>query len=97
MPSDVDDHLGSFDRFAGAAGSLVSRAPSFAASVLIVILWLVEGLVRIGVGGWREFLDDTYQLQSTASHDHDDTLRRDIEELRAAVGLEEREGTKQPG
>ena len=138
MPSDVDGHLGLFDRFAGAAGKLVSRAPFFAASVLIVVLWLIEGAVRVTVGGWKEFLNDTYQLQintlttiitfllvallqntqtraddatqqklnaiadalgdlmaNSAAGDDQSRLHQDIKE-RAAVGLEEREGSTAP-
>lgn len=137
MPSEIDDHVGPFDRFAGSAGKLVSRAPFFAASVAIVIAWIIEGVFRVlGGGGFSAVLSNTYQLQintlttiitfllvallqntqtrgddatqqklnaiadaladlmeQAADRDHDDDLRHDLEELRQAVGLEEREGT----
>lgn len=137
MPSEIDDHVGPFDRFAGAAGKLVSRAPFFAASVTLVIAWLIEGVVRVlSGGGFQAVLSNTYQLQintlttiitfllvallqntqtrgddatqqklnaiadaladfmeQQADQDGDDDLRHDLEELRKAVGLEEREGT----
>lgn len=64
MPSSANPELGFFDRFADRAAALVSRAPFFAASVLLVIAWLIEGVVRISVkGSFRAFIDDTYQLQ----------------------------------
>lgn len=39
MPSDVSPRVGWFDRFAGWASALVSRAWFFAACVLLVLLW----------------------------------------------------------
>jgi low affinity Fe/Cu permease len=132
MPSSVHPDLGFFDRFADRAAALVSRAPFFAASVLLVVAWLIEGVVRIAVeGSFRAFISDTYQLQintlttiitfllvallqntqtradkatqeklnaiADALGDlmmkiepaEDAELERDVEELRAAVGLEE--------
>jgi low affinity Fe/Cu permease len=140
MPSEIGDHLSQFDRFAGAAGDLVSRAPFFAASVFLVVAWLLEGVVRMLAGGFKAFLDQTYQLQintlttiitfllvallqntqtradnasqqklnaladalgdlmeKTARRYEDEDLQRDIDELRAAVGLEDREGTSNEG
>ncbi|MGN6251005.1 MAG: low affinity iron permease family protein [Marmoricola sp.] len=137
MPSEIGMHLGLFDRFAGAAGKLVSRAPFFAASVAIVIAWIIEGVFRVlSGGGLHAVLSNTYQLQINtlttiitfllvallqntqtrgddatqqklnaiadaladlmehrADRDDDDDLRGDLEELRKAVGLEDREGT----
>lgn len=141
MPSEIDAHLGPFDRFAGAAGKLVSRAPFFAASVAIVLAWIIEGVFKvIGGGGFKAVLSNTYQLQintlttiitfllvallqntqtrgdnatqqklnaiadaladfmeQRADRDEDDDLRGDFQELRKAVGLEEREGTSSSG
>jgi low affinity Fe/Cu permease len=138
MPSEIDEHLSLFDRFASAAATLVSRAPFFAASVALVVVWLLEGGIRMISGGPAAFLDQTYQLQintlttiitfllvallqntQTRADDatqqklnaiadalgdlmnsigdrlEDEHLQTDIKELRAAVGLEEREGTTQ--
>jgi low affinity Fe/Cu permease len=64
MPSQVSSRVGFFDRFAGAAAQLASRAPFFAFCVLLVTLWLVQGVVRILAGGGiHAFLDDKYQLE----------------------------------
>src|SRR3954451_19156359 len=39
-PSEVDEHVSLFDRFAGHASTFVSRAPFFAFCVLLVVFWL---------------------------------------------------------
>ncbi len=137
MPTEVGARVGFFDRFAGSASDLASRAPFFAFCLLIVVAWIVEGAVRVASGGgFTAFLDDKYQLQinttttiitflmvallqnSASRGDQatqhklnaiadalgdlmerlserydDDELRHDIDELREAVGLEERETT----
>lgn len=138
MPSEVEGDLGAFDRFAGWAASMASRAPFFAFCLLLVVLWLLQGLVVIAVTGEpSRFLDGTYQLQinttttiitflmvallqnastrgdKAAQHklnavadgladlmEHiseqlpGGDLDDDIAELRAAVGLEQKEGTR---
>ena len=134
LPSSVSGNLDFFDRFAGRAASFVSRAPFFAASVFLVIAWLIEGIVLISMKGFKAFIDETYQLQintlttivtfllvallqntqsrsdeamheklnaiadalgdlmtnmePTASQD----MQKDVEELRDAVGLEDKVG-----
>lgn len=133
-PSGVTGDVGFFDRFAGRASDIVSRAPFFAFCLVLVGIWLIEGVIRIVTGGPDSFLGDTYQLQINTTTtiitfllvallqnsqtrsdravqqklnaiadgvadlmDHlaeradDDDLRRDIRELRIAVGLEKRE------
>jgi Low affinity iron permease len=138
FPSGVTGDLGFFDRFAGRASLMASRAPFFAFCILLVLAWLVEGAIRVLTGG--SFLDDTYQLQINttttiitfllvallqnsqarseqaihhklnaiadgladlmehlAERGDDDDLRRDIEELKDAVGLEQRESSSRPG
>jgi hypothetical protein len=62
-PSGVTDRIGFFDRFAGRASQIVSRAPFFAFCVLLVIGWLIEGVVHMVASGPSEFLNDSYQLQ----------------------------------
>ena len=47
MPTDVSSRIGGFDRFAGFAAHLASRAPFFAFCLLLVGLWLAQGLVLI--------------------------------------------------
>lgn len=64
MPSAVSEDLGFFDRFATAVSGLVSRAPFFALAVLLVVLWLLEGIVLvIAKGSFSAFTQETYQLQ----------------------------------
>jgi low affinity Fe/Cu permease len=39
MPTEVDSRVGFFDRFAGHASTIASRAPFFAACVLLILVW----------------------------------------------------------
>ena len=39
MPTDVGGRVGFFDRFAGHASDVASRAPFFAACVLLILVW----------------------------------------------------------
>ena len=137
MPSGVSSRVGFFDRFAGLAARLASRAPFFAFCLLLVIIWLVQGVTLIvSKGSLHAFLDSQYQLeinttttiitflmvallqnsqtrtdQATqhklnaiadgladlmehlATEFPDSSLDKDMEELRAAIGLETREST----
>jgi low affinity Fe/Cu permease len=64
MPSDVSSRIGFFDRFAGLAARLASRAPFFAFCLLLVIVWLVQGVTLIvSKGSFNAFLDSQYQLE----------------------------------
>jgi low affinity Fe/Cu permease len=45
LPSEVDEHVGWFDRFATSAAGFVGRAPFFAACVLLVVLWVPSYLI----------------------------------------------------
>jgi low affinity Fe/Cu permease len=64
MPSEVSSTVGVFDRFAGGAARLASRAPFFAFCLLLVILWLIQGAILIGAkGSLHGFLDSQYQLE----------------------------------
>ena len=63
MPSEVTPEVGFFDRFAGSAARLASRAPFFAFCLLLVILWLVQGAILVASGGLHRFLDSQYQLE----------------------------------
>jgi low affinity Fe/Cu permease len=64
MPSDVSSRVGFFDRFAGLAARLASRAPFFAFCLLLVIVWLVQGVTLIvSKGSLNAFLDSQYQLE----------------------------------
>jgi low affinity Fe/Cu permease len=136
-PSEVSSRVGFFDKFAGRAADLASRAPFFAFCLLLVILWLLQGAVLIASrGGVHAFLDAQFQLEinttttiitflmvallqnsqtrtdqatqhklnaiadgladlmeDLATKDPGSSLEEDLAELRAAVGLESREGT----
>ncbi len=64
LPSEVSSRVGFFDRFAGLAATLASRAPFFAFCLLLVLVWLVQGVVLIAsTGGIHAFLDSQYQLE----------------------------------
>src|SRR5947209_7330720 len=39
MPTEVDSRMGFFDRFAGHASKIASRAPFFVACVLLILVW----------------------------------------------------------
>ena len=137
LPTEVTSRVGFFDRFAGFASRIASRAPFFAFCLLLVLLWLLQGAIEIVVSGhFSSFQSSQYQLeinttttiitfllvallQNSQTRDDqatqhklnaiadgladlmnhlseahpDDALRRDILELRAAVGLEDREST----
>jgi low affinity Fe/Cu permease len=137
MPTDVSSRVGLFDRFAGMAAHLASRAPFFAFCLGLVALWLIQGAVLIASrGSIGPFLDAEYQLEinttttivtfllvallqnsqtrndqatqhklnaiadaladlmeHTAERFPESELAEDVRELRAAVGLETREGT----
>jgi low affinity Fe/Cu permease len=137
MPSEVSSRVGFFDRFAGVTAKLASRAPFFAFCIILVALWLLQGVIAIATSGhFSSFSSSSYQLEinttttiitfllvallqnsqtreaqatqhklnaladgladlmtAIAARVDDTELRRDIRELRAAVGLEDREST----
>ncbi len=137
MPSEVSTRLGIFDRFAGAAARLASRAPFFVFCIVLVVVWLGQGVIGVlFTGDPGRLLDSVYQLEinttttiitfllvallqnsqtradkalqhklnaiaegladlmaELADRQRDDKLRQDVAELRAAVGLENREST----
>ena len=39
MPTDVNNRVGFFDRFAGHASDVASRAPFFAGCVILILVW----------------------------------------------------------
>jgi low affinity Fe/Cu permease len=64
MPSQVSSDVGFFDRFAGRAAGLASRAPFFAFCLLLVLVWLLQGAVVVAAtGSFSKFLGATYQLE----------------------------------
>lgn len=128
MPSEVSSRIGFFDRFAGRASLIASRAVFFAACVLLVIIWAPSILVLHDIDTWQLIIntattivtflmvallqnsqtrsDQAVQhklnaiadaladvMAQLADSDEKHDLRRNIEELRTAVGLEEKEST----
>ncbi|HVV35981.1 MAG TPA: low affinity iron permease family protein [Acidimicrobiales bacterium] len=128
MPSEVSDDVGIFDRFAGAAALLASRALFFIFCVLLVLIWFPSILLIRSVDTWQLIIntattiitflmvallqnsqtraDQAVQhklnaiadaladlMRASASRDGNDQLKKDVEELQDAVGLEAHEST----
>ena len=53
MPTDVSSRVGFFDRFAGKASLIASRASFFAACVLLVVIWAPTIFVLHDVDTWQ--------------------------------------------
>lgn len=53
MPSEVDDHVGFFDRFAEHAAKFVSRAPFFSFCVLLVAVWAPSIVIIRDIDLWQ--------------------------------------------
>ena len=64
MPTDVSSRVGFFDRVAGHVARVASRAPFFAFCVLLVVLWLIQGVIAVAAGGGiSKFASASYQLE----------------------------------
>lgn len=124
MPTEVDSRIGFFDKFAGRASIIASRAPFFAACVLLILVW-APTVVFLTFDTWQLLIntattivtflmvallqnsqtrndqatqhklnaiaDGLADLMSHVSRNSD--LDQAVKELRAAVGLEDREST----
>lgn len=53
MPTEVSAQVGWFDRFAGAATDMVSRAWFFAACVLLVVVWAPSYFLFGSIDTWQ--------------------------------------------
>lgn len=53
MPTEVSAQVGWFDRFAGAATGMVSRAWFFAACVLLVVVWAPSYFLFGSIDTWQ--------------------------------------------
>ncbi len=128
MPTDVSSRVGFFDRFAGGASMVASRATFFAFCVLLIVLWAPSILLLRNVDTWQLIINtattiitflmvallQNSQTRSDQAVQHklnaladgladlmahvaesgrDRDLSKDLKELRAAVGLEDREST----
>jgi low affinity Fe/Cu permease len=127
MPTEVGSRVGFFDRFAGHAATFASRAPFFAACVLLIVLWaptifilkfdtsqllintattIVTFLLVALLQNSQTRNDQATQHKLNAIADGladlmarvddivgENSLQNEVKELRAAVGLEDREST----
>lgn len=128
MPTEISSRVGFFDRFAGGASLLASRATFFAFCVLLIVVWAPSILVLKSLDTWQLIINTATTIitflmvallqnsQTRADHavqhklnaladgladvmahlsgeEHAGDLRNDMLELRAAVGLEDREST----
>src|SRR5579885_330536 len=128
MPTEVSSRVGFFDRFAGAAATLASRATFFTFCVLLLVVWAPSILIIRSVDTWQLIIntattivtflmvallqnsqtradpDVQHKLNALAdgladvmlylaSDGKENDLQNDLQELRAAVGLEEHEST----
>jgi len=129
MPTEVNSRVGFFDRFAGHAADIASRAPFFAACVLLILVW-APSVTFLKFDTWQLLINTATTivtflmvalLQNSQSRNDQatqhklnaiaealadlmghvsgdqDGLREDLKELRAAVGLEDRESTTHNG
>src|SRR3954468_3382224 len=129
MPTEVNSRVGFFDRFAGHAADIASRAPFFAACVVLILVW-APSVTFLKFDTWQLLINTATTivtflmvalLQNSQSRNDQatqhklnaiaealadlmghvsgdqDGLREDLKELRAAVGLEERESTTHNG
>src|SRR5882762_5821157 len=53
MPSEVSSRIGFFDRFAGAASMIASRAVFFAFCVLLIVVWAPSILILKKIDTWQ--------------------------------------------
>jgi low affinity Fe/Cu permease len=127
MPTEVRERVGFFDRFAGHASRIASRAPFFAGCVLLILIW-APTVTFLKFDTWQLLINtattivtfllvallqnsQTRNDQATqhklnaiadgladlmeryADQTDDSSLRDEINELKSAVGLEDRETT----
>jgi len=101
MPSEVSARVGWFDRFAGVAARMVSRASFFAACVLMVLVWAPSLPLFGNVDTWQLVINTATTivtfllvalLQNTATRSDQATqhklnaLAEGLAELLAATG-----------
>ncbi len=129
MPSEVGPRIGWFDRFAGGSAHVASRAPFFAACVLLIVVW-APTVLFLNFDTWQLLINtattiitflmvallQNSQTRNDQATQHklnaiadgladlmermsgDDTsFKREIQELKLAVGLELHESTSGPG
>jgi low affinity Fe/Cu permease len=125
MPSEVSGLVGVFDRFAERSARIASRAPFFAACVLLLVIW-APTITFVPFDTWQLLINtattivtfllvallQNSQTRNAQATQHklnaiadgladlmehvagdNEALRREIRELKLAVGLEQREST----
>jgi low affinity Fe/Cu permease len=126
MPSEVSGLVGLFDRFAERSARVASRAPFFAACVLLLVIW-APTITFLRFDTWQLLIntattivtfllvallqnsqtrnaqatqhklnaiaDGLADLMEHLAGQDGEALRREIHELKLAVGLEEHEST----
>lgn len=135
MPTEVSGEVGVFDRFAGWAAKMASRATFFAFCVLILLVWAPSIMLIRNPDTWQLIINTTttiitflmvallqnsqtradqavqHKLNAIADgmadlmehaarsgdSDRAGDITGDLEELREAVGLEQRESTSNNG
>jgi len=98
MPSEVSERVGFFDRFAGYAAHIASRAVFFTFCVGLILLWAPSILIIRDIDTWQLIINTattiiTFLMVHIADNHRDRDLDTDVIELRKAVGLEEHEST----
>lgn len=121
MPSEVSSRVGLFDRFAGMAAHVASRAAFFLFCVLLVVVWAPSFLFIKDIDTWQLIINTTTTiitflmvalLQNSGTRNDqavqhklnaiaealselmkERNLGHEVEELRAAIGLETHEST----
>ena len=128
MPSEVSERVGFFDRFAGWAAHVASRAAFFAFCVLLIVIWAPSIVFIRTIDTWQLIIntattiitflmvallqnsqtrsDQAVQhklnaiadgladlMRHTVDGGDEKELKKDMVELRDAVGLEEHEST----
>jgi hypothetical protein len=58
MPSDIDGHIGWFDRFATKTSEFAARAPFFSMCILVVLLW-APSIIWLDMSTWQLIINTT--------------------------------------
>lgn len=127
MPTEVSSRVGFFDRFAGHAAQLASRAWFFAFCVVLILIWAPSIALIRSIDTWQLIIntattiitflmvallqnsqtradmavqhklnalaDGLADVMAHLAGQEDSDIEQDLEELRSAVGLENKEST----
>lgn len=124
MPSDIDEHLSVFDRFAARVSTFAAKAPFFIACLVMVMVWAPSYFLLQDIDLWQLIINTAttivtflmVALLQNSSHRADlalqhklnaiadaladlmcelqgEDLDANVQELKQAVGLENRESS----